>query len=313
MSDSQRLDAVDVARGVALVAMAAYHFTWDLAYFGVVAPTTPFTPPMRLASHVIASVFLGLAGLSLALAHASGFRPRPFGVRLIKIGAAAALVSAATYAVAPETPIFFGILHCLFVASLASLPFLIAPGALSTWAALATGVALVALPLAYAAPAFDPPGWVWLGLGVHDPATLDWRPLAPWGGVTLIGLALTKLSPAPPDWRASAAPLRGLAFAGRHSLAVYLIHQPILIGLLYGALQVSGYSERLSIEAYAKACRPACVEAGGEIEPCERACACVVRDAAAAGLAGRLASRSITKAERDRIAGIVDACGAQAR
>ncbi len=313
MSESRRLDAVDVARGVALVAMAAYHFTWDLAYFGVVAPTTPFTPPMRLASHAIGSTFLGLAGLSLALAHARGFRPRPFGVRLIRIGAAAALVSAATYALAPETPILFGILHCLFVASLLSLPFLIAPGALSTWAALALGGALVALPLVYASTTFDPPWWVWLGFGVHDPATLDWRPLAPWAGALLIGLALARLAPAPPHWRAKAAPLRGLGLAGRHSLAVYLIHQPILLGLLYGALQVSGYSERLSVEAYAKACRPSCVEAGGEIEACERACACVVRDASSAGLAGRLASRSISKAERDRIAGIVDACGTQAR
>jgi uncharacterized membrane protein len=313
MIERRRLDAVDVARGLALVAMAAYHFTWDLAYFGVVAPATPFTPPMRLASHAIASVFLGLAGLSLALAHASGFRPRRFAVRLLRIGAAAALVSAATYAIAPETPIFFGILHCLFVASLLAVPFLVLPRAASAWAALALGAALVALPFAYTSAAFDPPGLVWLGLGAHEPSTLDWRPLAPWGGVVLIGLALARLAPAPPEWRARVAPLHGLAFAGRRSLAIYLIHQPVLIGLLYGALQLSGYSERLSVEAYAKACRPACVEAGGEIGACERACACVVRDAGKAGLASRLAARSVSQSERARIAEIVEACGAENR
>ena len=92
-----------------------------------------------------------------------------------------------------------------------------------------------------------------------------------------------------------------------------MIHQPILVGLLYAALHLSGASERLSVEAYAKACRPACVEAGGEIEACERACACVVRDAKAAGLAGRLGARAISPQERGRIGAIVETCGAEAR
>ncbi len=55
--------------GVALIGMAAYHLTWDLADFQLVSPLLPFTPPMRLLSHTVASTFLALAGLSLALAH----------------------------------------------------------------------------------------------------------------------------------------------------------------------------------------------------------------------------------------------------
>ncbi len=49
--------------------MAAYHLSWDLADFGLVSPLLPFTPPMRLLSHTVASAFLALAGVSLALAH----------------------------------------------------------------------------------------------------------------------------------------------------------------------------------------------------------------------------------------------------
>jgi len=310
MNESRRLDAVDVARGLSLVAMAGYHLTWDLAYFGVVAPATPFTPPMRFASHAIGSAFLGLAGYSLALAHGRGFRLRPFLRRLARIGAAAALVSGATYAIAPQSPIFFGILHCIFAASVIAAPFLM-PG--RGPAALAAALALIALPLVYASPAFNPPWLVWLGLGTEDPPTLDWRPLAPWAGVTLLGLAIGLLAPAPPFWRAKAAALRAAAFAGRHSLAVYLIHQPILVGLLYAGLQLSGFSERLSVENYVKACRPACVEAGGEIAACARACACVVRDAGKAGLAGRLSAPMVSAAERDRIGRIVKACGDASR
>ncbi len=302
-----RLDAVDVARGLALVAMAAYHFTWDLAYFGAIAPETPFTPPMRIASHVIGSAFLGLAGVSLALAHGGGFRPSHYAKRQLRIGAAAALVTAASYAVAPQTPIGFGILHCIFVASLLAAPLVARPAL-----ALAAGLAIVVLPFVVSTPAFNPPWLVWLGLGTQEPATLDWRPLAPWGGVLILGLALARLAPPLPVWRATAAPMRALALAGRHSLAIYLIHQPVLLGLLYAALTLTGYSERLSVEAYGKACRPACVEAGGEIETCERACACVVRDASAAGLAGRLSSRTLSAEERRRIGAIVETCGSEA-
>ncbi len=78
-------------------------------------------------------------------------------------------------------------------------------------------------------------------------------------------------------------------------------------------MQVSGYSDRLSAESYEKTCRPACVEAGGEIEACKRACACVVRGASAEGLAGRLGAHSISKEERGRIGAIVETCGAAER
>jgi uncharacterized membrane protein len=305
-----RLDAVDVARGLALAAMAVYHLTWDLAYFGVAAPETPFTPQMRIASRLIASAFLALAGLSLALAHPDGFRAEAYGRRLLRIGAAAALVTGATFAFAPTAPVLFGILHCIVAASLLAAPFLKPPRA---WPALAAGLVLVAAPLLYRSAAFNA-GWlVWLGLGTKDPATLDWQPLMPWGGVLLIGLGLARLSPRPPEWRARLAPLRALAFAGRHSLTIYLIHQPILVGLLYAALHLSGYSDRLSVEAYERTCRPACVEAGGDIEACARACACVVRDASAAGLAGRLGAPALTGPERERLGGIVNACGEEAR
>ena len=310
MRRTGRLDAVDVARGLALAAMAGYHFTWDLAFFGAIDPLTPFTPPMRLASALIGGAFLALVGLSLALAHTGGLRVLGYGRRMLRIAAAAALVTAASYAVAPQTPILFGILHCIFVACLIAAPLLAWP---RPWAALALGLGLIALPLVYASPAFNPPWLIWLGLQTQDPATLDWRPLMPWGGVVLVGLGLAQMAPPPPAWKARLAPLRGLAFAGRHSLAVYLIHQPILIGLLYAALHLSGYSDRLSAELYEKTCRPACVEAGGGIEACERACACVVRGASAAGLAGLLGAHEISGAERGRLGAIVETCGSQER
>jgi uncharacterized membrane protein len=360
---AKRFDVIDVARGCALVAMAAYHFTWDLAYFGVISANTPFTTPMRVASHAIGSLFLALAGVSLALAHEKGFHWRAFSKRLARIGAAAALVTAATYAIAPETVIGFGILHCIFVASLLAPPFLIGSpsppsrgegrgeGRLSlvdaqaslmpphpnplpggerdtaavdhssvdrfqsrAYFAVAVGLALIIAPWLFASPLFNPPWFIWLGLGTQEPPTLDWRPLLPWGGVLLIGVGAAMLAPVPfSGWRANCSGLRAIAFAGRHSLAVYLIHQPILLGLLYGVTEISGFNQRQSVEAYLRACRPACVEAGGGIETCEHACACVVRDASTAGLAERLGAHSITKDERRRLSAIVETCGSEAK
>ncbi len=116
-------------------------------------------------------------------------------------------MTGASYAVAPQTPIFFGILHCIFVASLIAVPFLAKP---KPWAALALGLVLIALPLVYASPAFNPPWLAWLGLQTQDPATLDWRPLMPWGGVVLAGLGLAQLAP-----RAAGLESQGLRRCGR--------------------------------------------------------------------------------------------------
>ena len=91
---SRRVDAVDCARGLALAGMAVYHLSWDLADFRLAPPMLPFTPPMRLLSHVVASVFLALVGVSLALAHRNGLNLRTFWRRLaIVAGAAAAYPS----------------------------------------------------------------------------------------------------------------------------------------------------------------------------------------------------------------------------
>lgn len=303
----RRIVAIDVARGVALIGMAAYHFTWDLANFGLVAPETPFAPPMRLLSHSVASAFLGLAGVSLALAHAGAPRWPAYWRRFGMIAAAAALVSAATYAMDSNTTIWFGILHCIAAASLLAALFLRAPAAL----AVLVGLGLVIVPQLWRSDLFNPPALLWLGLGATLPDTLDWRPLLPWAGVLLISFGLAKASrpwltgSAFARWRGAAA----LAFAGRHSLAIYLIHQPLLFGLLFVLVQTTGIAEQQTKTNYVAACRPACVEMGGELEACRRACQCVADRVSNAGLLKALAQRAPDEATRKRVVEIVQACG----
>ena len=134
---SGRVDAVDCARGLALIGMGVYHLSWDLADFRLISPLLPFTPPMRLLSHGVASVFLALVGVSLALAHRNGLNIPAFWRRLAIVAGAAALVTAASLVFAPGEGIFFGILHCIAVASLLAAPLVAAPA----WASLAVGLA----------------------------------------------------------------------------------------------------------------------------------------------------------------------------
>ena len=158
---SGRVDAVDCARGLALVGMAVYHLSWDLADFRLAPPMLPFTPPMRLLSHIVASVFLALVGVSLALAHRKGLNLRAFWRRLAIVAGAAALVTAGSFVFAPSEPITFGILHCIAAASLIAAPFVTAPA----WASLAIGLAAIAAPFLGRSTLFDPPWLLWLGLG----------------------------------------------------------------------------------------------------------------------------------------------------
>jgi len=87
----------------------------------------------------------------------------------------------------------------------------------------------------YANPAFDRRALGWIGFMAAKPVTEDYVPLFPWMGVLFLGIALGHLL-VRTDFRAimSLAPLpRWLAFLGRHSLAIYLLHQPLLFALLW--------------------------------------------------------------------------------
>ena len=170
--------------------MVGYHLTWDLAYFGFVDRHVPFAPLMRVYSHSVASAFLLLVGVSLALAHRDGPRWRAFFWRLAKIVAAAALVTVGSLIFAPEFAIWFGILHCIAAASVIAALFLNAP----IGVAFVVGWAAIVAPQFIQSADLNAPALVWLGLGTQDPSTLDWRPLLPWAGVAWIGFDLARLA-----------------------------------------------------------------------------------------------------------------------
>ena len=285
-----RVDAVDLARGLALIGMAVYHLCWDLADFRLAPLWLPFTPQMRLFSHIVASAFLVLVGASLALAHRRGLNLRAFWRRFAIVAGAAALVTAGSFVFAPSEPITFGILHCIAVASVLAAPFVNAPA----WASFAMGFAATAAPWLGRSTLFDSPWLLWLGLGEALPNTLDWRPLLPWAGVVFLGLGVARLPgvieglASAKRWRAASAPSRAICFAGRHSLPIYLVHQPILIGLLTALTAWGPLAPKPDMTGFLASCEHACVAKGRPSAECDTGCRCVADAVASSGDADRL-------------------------
>lgn len=232
-----RLAAIDFARGIAIAAMVLYHATWDLgpAFYGLVGLDAAGDPVLRNVARLIAGAFLLLVGVSLVLAHRQGFRPRAFLRRLAIIAGAAALVSLVSYLIDPATFVRFGILHAIAACSVIGLCFLWAPG----WLTLVAAVVAFAAPSLFASPIFDHPAWLWLGLSIEVPPSIDYVPVLPWLGATLLGIAGARLAlrsgldSVAGRWTPRTRAARILTAAGRWSLVIYLAHQPLLLGAFY--------------------------------------------------------------------------------
>jgi uncharacterized membrane protein len=222
---------VDLARTVAICSMIAFHFVRDLELFGLIAPGTTVTGGWALFARLIAGSFLFLSGLSLVLAHRAGFRMQAWCRRFAVVSAAAGLVTLVTYVAYPDRFIYFGILHAIAMVSLIGLPFVFLPG----WAALVGVIAVVALDFRFLGTPFTSEWMAWTGLSTHVRPSLDFIPVVPWLAPFLVGIALAKtvsldwLEPPAP----SVLPIEFLAWPGRHSLAIYLLHQPVLLALVW--------------------------------------------------------------------------------
>jgi uncharacterized membrane protein len=224
-----RIPAVDALRGLAVVAMIAFHFCFDLAYFRLAAWDFYRDPFWLTARTLILSSFLLLAGASLVLAQRTPRGRARFWRHVGQVAACALLVSAGSYVVYPRSYIWFGVLHAIAVSLV-----LIRPLAGRPRLALALGLAAIAAGNLIASPWFDGRTWGWLGFATVKPVTEDYVPLIPWTGVMLVGVALGHAL-VRNDFRAIApfARLpRWIAWLGRHSLVVYMVHQPLLFGAL---------------------------------------------------------------------------------
>lgn len=305
-----RLVLLDIARGVALVAMAIYHFTWDLEYFGYAEAGSTLQPGWKFFARSIASSFLFLVGVGLLLAHSKQMHFRRFLIRLAKVSIAAALISLATWFAMPQGFIFFGILHSIALGSVLALPLLRLPWLVNTAIALFFIVGAVYFRNAF----FDAPWWYWTGLSASLPHSNDYEPVFPWFGVILLGIASARLAMTLgffgwlAKWNPSNLSANILAFLGRHSLATYLIHQPLLFGLLYGFVAIGGGPD--PTPGFVNACVKNCSQSRNA-KFCQNFCTCVTDDLKANNLWKGIHSRKITIATDPRVQKITRTCSAR--
>ena len=230
----QRLHYLDVMRGIAIILMVIYHFFFDLDNFNIIQlemDTDLFWRGLRM---IIISFFLITMGMSLALTHANGVCWGCLRKRTLFLGGAALLVSIASYVQFPDTWIYFGILHFILFASWLGLLFLGKP-----WLSLITALIIV---VGYFAD--------WLHTDMlfnllQQPLNLpfyyteDLVTIFPWFALVLIGIFIIAK-----DWhlypQLKPNPITNkVGFLGRHSLLIYMLHQPLLFGavMLFSKLQ----------------------------------------------------------------------------
>ena len=242
-----RFAAIDMLRGLAMVWMTLFHFSFDLQHFGYLQANFYGDPFWTIQRMAIVSLFVFSAGLGQAIAMQQGQSWGRFWKRWRQIALCALAVSVGSWFMFPNSFIYFGILHGM--ALMLIVVRLLGGAGRRLWmlGAIALALPWVAAQLHAAWPDslefLNARAFNWLGLISRKPITEDYAPLFPWLGVMCFGMAsgqwvLQQRSAALEragqylSKGASGAPLRGLALLGRWSLSYYMLHQPLLIGAL---------------------------------------------------------------------------------
>ena len=228
----KRFWEVDFARGIAIAMMIIFHLIYDLD-FGVMDFTLN-KGFWYLFRRSIAISFLMLVGISLNLSFFRAGKKVFFtflrrGLKIFGFGLCITLV---TLFFLPGAYVRFGILHLI------GLSIIIAYFFLDFYILnLIIGVFVISLGYMMGNIHINTPWLFWLGLrGGHYPG-LDYFPLFPWIGIIFIGLFLGKSLYGEQKRkfkmiRNCPKYLNPLCFLGKHSLFIYLVHQPILIIIL---------------------------------------------------------------------------------
>jgi len=219
--------------------MICYHFIFDLAYFGAYSENM-YRTSWQLVARSIGTTFILVMGVSLTLRYSqleAKLDRKQLFLKYLRRGAVlfgwGMVITAVTYFVVGRGYVVFGILHLLGVSAILAFPFL-----RSRWASLVGGVVALGVGVYLGGTKMLAPWLLWLGVPQFGRYMVDYYPVFPWLGFALLGI-FAGLTLYPRGVRRFAladlsqrAPVRALAFLGRHSLFIYLIHQPILFGVL---------------------------------------------------------------------------------
>ena len=252
MENSQKrphYGALDTLRGLCVISMVLYHAMYDLVYLkGFPAPWYGDWPGY-LWQQSICWTFILLSGMCWQLSRHHVKR----GLLLVGCGAAIPLI---TWLVMPSQRILYGVLNLLGLSALLLIPCDKVFRKIPAWAGLGGALLLFALTknVSRGSLGFEGlvlcrlPGWLYATdllavVGFPSPSfwSTDYFPLLPWFFLFCAGYFLWSLLDKSPRAKALLRPgLRPLSFLGRHSLAIYLIHQPALMAVFTVLGRIAG-------------------------------------------------------------------------
>ena len=222
---TRRLDELDALRGIALGMMLVSNFVSDLNFFD--AMDVESGSGWWWFSRLTGGLFVAVAGVAAFLASRKG-DPRRALHRSLRLAGYAYVITLVTWLAIPQAFVRFGVLHLLALAGLVALSL---RG--REWLALPVGAACLLLPW------LTLPGGEWIGLRGYDYTTVDYFPLKPWLGVFLLAYFAGSRVYANGRPRLSHKWPAALLWLGRHTLSIYLRHQPAIVGMLLLASAVS--------------------------------------------------------------------------
>ena len=233
MNKPFRSNTIDMLRGLAVFMMVLFHFCFDLTHFGYIEIDFHYDPFWLNFRTLIVSLFVTIAGISLSLARYNQTPASKAIKRLWILLACSLMITLVSYFLFPGKTIVFGILHFITVASIIGIFFSYYP-----LLSLLAGIILLVLGNTVSLTLFDQPWLHWIGLMTIRPMTEDYVPLLPWLGAMLCGISIgyfllrndigTKVLQSGDLIPGS----KVLSFAGKHSLMIYMLHQPVLFGAL---------------------------------------------------------------------------------
>lgn len=252
--------AVDAIKGLLVALMVVYHACYVAVMFGL-ATIELYSGFWWLFPRGIAAGFIAVMGWNLAGKRARGGKFRDAARRALKLALIAAVISGATRIALGDDFVFFGIIHLMAVASIAAWPLAGRPAL-----AAAIGTASLLAGLALGQARFGFPWLAWLGFRPEGAYPADYLPLLPWFAYAAFGVAAfdafaaiaarregersrrgqdrgpSRSAPLRSAESGASAPKSGsrgplsalvsiAAAVGRRSLAVYLVHLPLLYAI----------------------------------------------------------------------------------
>lgn len=225
----KRITIFDTVRGFTMISMAGFHACYDLAYlYDWDMPWFTQTVFQDIWRASISWVFLFIAGWMCKLS-------RNNIKRAAKYAAAALVVWVATTLISVDDSVNFGIIFCM--AACTAIVALTRPDLDRVPASLGIPICLILFAFTWSIPkaVYPIPYLAWLGFPSPDFVSGDYYPLIPFLFMYLAGFfaarTAQKANREAPAW-AYENPIPALASLGRHALSFYLLHQPVILGVL---------------------------------------------------------------------------------